>query len=96
MWAKHTSVRRPVFERCGARPLLSIAAIGLVALILVMIIGALSRPAPRHRDPMFLGRGVAAKTMNEYAASIGCPGLLFRDGHDTVEEAPRPDPPLRG
>jgi hypothetical protein len=36
---------------------------------------------------MFLGRAVTAKTVNEYAARVGCPGLVFRDGQDTVEEA---------
>ena len=36
---------------------------------------------------MFLGCAVTAKTINEYAARVGCPDLLFRDGQDTVEEA---------
>ena len=38
---------------------------------------------------MVLGRAVTAKTMNEYAADVGCPGLLLRDGEDTVEEVLR-------
>jgi hypothetical protein len=56
---------------------------------MVIIIGVLTRGGPARRDPKFLGRAVTAKTVNEYAARVGCPGLLFRDGQDTVEEALR-------
>jgi len=82
-------VRRPESKRSGAKLLRSLGFTGLVALI-VFTFGLRGRPAPpTPEDPMVLGRAVTAKTMNEYAADVGCPGLLLRDGEDTVEEVLR-------
>ena len=82
-------MRRPESKRSGAKLLQSLEFTGLVALI-IFTFGLRGRPAAADgRNPMGLGRAVTSKTMSEYAADVGCPGLLLRDGEDTVEEVLR-------
>ncbi len=59
----------------------------LAVVIAIVILGFLARPAPKPRTPMYVGEFVTAEMMTTYAAAVGCPGLLLRDGQDTVEEA---------
>ncbi|TMD85782.1 MAG: hypothetical protein E6I73_16920 [Chloroflexi bacterium] len=59
----------------------------LGALGVIVLIGLLTRPERKPREPLYLGGFVTAKTMNAYAAAVGCPGQLFQDGHETVADA---------
>ncbi len=58
-----------------------------IAIVILGVLGVLARPAPKPRAPMYLGEFVTAQNITTYAATVGCPGLLLRDGQDTVEEA---------
>ena len=64
-----------------------VALVLLGALGVILLIGVLAGPARTPREPMHLGGFVTAKTMNAYAAAVGCPGQLFQDGHETVADA---------
>ncbi len=65
----------------------AVALRALAVFLALVILGFLAQPAPKPRTPMYLGEFVTAQVMTMYAATVGCPGLLLRDGQDTVEEA---------